>query len=79
MLTLKPVQLRLWKLTPREAGHLGYIATTQKMGKEGFHKAGGEKTASMDLFSCLCHGVGVSAYSSHFKLKGKKHRYGNGS
>lgn len=73
MLTVK--QLRLWKLSKSEAGRLGYQASIQRLGKDNFHSAGGQKTASMDLFACVCHGVGVFAYSQHNKLKGKKHRY----
>jgi hypothetical protein len=69
-------QAEMWKLTARERGRRGYLATTAKMGQFEFHSAGGQKTAGMDLFMCHCHGVGVQAYSQHFKLKGKKHRYG---
>lgn len=77
MLTPKAKQLRLWKLSKREAGRLGYIASIQKLGKAEFHQAGGKATARMDLFMCQCHGTGVDAYSHHFPLKGKKHRYAN--
>jgi hypothetical protein len=68
-------QLTLFKWTYREAGRKGYLATIKKMGKEEFHSAGGRATARMDLFNCPCHGTGITAYSSHNKLKGKKHRY----
>lgn len=58
-----------------ERGRAGYEAAIAKMGKEEFHKAGGEAYAKMDGFTCDCHGVGIEAFKAHYPLKGKKHRY----
>lgn len=69
-------QLTLIKFTRREAGRLGYLTTCKRHGKEWFHWAGGQKTASYDMWKCECHGVGLGAYIAHGNpLKGKRHRY----
>jgi hypothetical protein len=59
-----------------ERGRRGYAAAVAKMGsKFDFHSAGGEATAKIDAWTCPCHGVGITAYTAHNRLKGKKHRY----